>query len=50
VYNTYIKMAKTLSLPNIWAAFQGIRVEWSLAGELFHILLCYLSPGKVEGI
>jgi hypothetical protein len=27
VYNTYIKMAKTLSLPNIWAAFQGIRVE-----------------------
>jgi hypothetical protein len=28
VYNVYMKMAKTLSLPNVWVAFSAIGVEF----------------------
>jgi hypothetical protein len=50
VYNVYMKMAKTLSLPNIWAAFQPIGVEGNFTRESFHITLCCFSPGTVQGV
>jgi hypothetical protein len=50
VDNVSTKMAKTLTMPNVWAAFQAIGVEWRLTWEAFHIMLCCLSRGKVEGV
>jgi hypothetical protein len=50
VYNVYAKMEKTLTSPNIWAAFQTIGVEWCLTREASHIVPCCLSQGQVEGV
>jgi hypothetical protein len=50
VDKVYTKMAKTLTLSNIRAAFQAIEVEWRLTREASHIMLCCHSRGKVEGI
>jgi hypothetical protein len=49
-YTVYMKMEKIVSLPSIWVAFQAIGVEWSLTQESFHIVLCCLSPGKIERV
>jgi hypothetical protein len=49
-YNVYPKTATILTTPDIWNAFQTIGIEWRLIWETSHIVLCCLSPGKVEGV
>jgi hypothetical protein len=53
VYNAYTTMTKTVTPQTYGPHFRRLEwsgVKWYLTREAFHLVLCWLSPRKVEGI